>query len=152
MACGEDSARISNAMAVTYWNRKMLLVADADRKACGKHGTSIHAYLQLAVVWSWLVDSVASTLDVRKKTESAPSADWLHTLVKAVRAIVIMFMLHDVGREEYAAYSKEIRNIRIEAGRRASTLAAPKKRGDLFVRDPQHPAGGYFYHMKNPNL
>ena len=152
MACGEDFARISDAMEVTYWNRKMLLVADADRKACGKHGTSIHAYLQLAVVRSWLVDSVASTLDVRRKTESPPSADWLHTLVKAVRANVIMFMLHDVGREEYAAYSKEIRNIRIEAWSSCfHACGAEKERRSLRSRSPA-PSRRPLYHMKNPNL
>ena len=138
-------ARISEEMAGTCWHRIMCLVADADRKADGdQHGESICGYLELRVLRSWLVDSVASTTIKRKNSESPSSSAWLDTLVKAVRAVAQTFLLHDRTREASEKYLKELRSIRVEAGRRTSELAQPRKRGDLFVRDHLHPASGYF--------
>ena len=53
------------------------------------------------------------------------------------------FLFHDMGREASKKQTKELRSIRVEAGRRASQLAAPRR---------QLPARGYFCALRRPTF
>ena len=63
--------------------------------------------------------------------------------MNALRAVAITFFFHDMVREASEKHAKELRSIRVEAGRRASQLPAPRRK---------LPARGYFFAPRRPTF